>query len=535
VLGNDTLTTADVAWGARAPQQDVRTRIDGEAAARMAASVASRDKLIATHRPIYGVTTGFGDNGQFHIGPAKTAELQRNLITYHLNGTGPTASEDTVRATMLVRANCLARGYSGIRQEVVELILACLRAGVMPAIPERGSVGASGDLVPLCYLGNLLIGEGDAVVAGRTVPARQALAEHGLTPVVLEPKEGLALINGTSFMCGFGVLAARDAADLAVIADLCTAFTSEALLGNRGHFDPFIHRQKPHPGQVRSAARIRALLSGSRLATDQPQVLDPDPEIGRRGVSHLERIVQDRYSVRCAPHVTGVLDDTLEWAVRWLDVEINSTNDNPLFDPSGENVPSGGNFYGGHVGQAMDSLKSAVANVGDLLDRQLALMVDTKFNHGLTPNLAPPVDGNDPEAVLYHGFKGMQIAASALAAEALKNTMPATVFSRSTESHNQDKVSMGTIAARDARNSVELVREIAAIHLLAACQAVELRGSEGLGQGTAAAFALIREHVAFADRDRRMDGDVAAIVELIRTGELVRLVEEHAGPAHSAA
>ena len=405
VLGNDTLTAADAARFARAPRGTL-VRVDREAATRMDASVASRDKLIATNRPIYGVTTGFGDSGQFHISPSKTAELQRNMVAYHLNGTGPTASEDTVRATMLIRANCLSRGYSGIRQEVVDLILACLREGVTPVIPERGSVGASGDLVPLCYMANLLIGEGNAVVGGEIVPARQVLAEHGLVPVVLEAKEGLALINGTSFMCGFGVLAAQDAADLAVIADLCTALTSEALLGNRGHFDPFIHRQKPHPGQMNSAARIRSLLRGSRLSTDQPQVLDANPEIQEHGIVRLDRIVQDRYSVRCAPHVTGVLNDTLEWAVRWLDVEINSTNDNPLFDPDGENVPSGGNFYGGHVGQAMDSLKSAVANVGDLLDRQLALLVDAKFNHGLTHNLAPRTDPDDLEAVLLPRLQG---------------------------------------------------------------------------------------------------------------------------------
>jgi histidine ammonia-lyase/phenylalanine ammonia-lyase len=428
---------------------------------------------------------------------------------------------------MLIRANCLARGYSGVRQEVVDLIVACLREGVLPAIPERGSVGASGDLVPLCYLASMLIGEGNAMVNGTLVPAGKALAERGLKPLVLQAKEGLALINGTSFMSGFAVLAAHDAVNLAIVADLCTALASEALTGNRGHFDPFIHRQKPHPGQVRSAARIRALLSGSQLSTDQPQVLDANPDIEDHGVVVLDRIVQDRYSVRCAPHVIGVLSDTLEWAGRWLDIEVNSTNDNPLFDPDGENVPSGGNFYGGHVGQAMDALKTAVASLGDLLDRQLALMVDAKFNHGLTNNLAPRLDPADPAAGLYHGFKGMQLAASALAAEALKNTMPATVFSRSTESHNQDKVSMGTIAARDARTTVELVQEIAAIQLLAACQAIDLRGSSGLGQGTQAAYTLIREHVPFADRDRQMDRDIASVAGIIRSGALADLIQAH--------
>jgi histidine ammonia-lyase len=238
------------------------------------------------------------------------------------------------------------------------------------------------------------------------------------------------------------------------------------------------------------------------------------------GVVALDRPVQDRYSVRCAPHVTGVLVDTLEWVIRWLDVEINSTNDNPLFDPVSGAVYSGGNFYGGHVGQAMDALKLAVASVGDLLDRQVALLVDPKFSHGLTPNLAPRFDPGDPAAGLHHGFKGMQIACSALAAEALKLAGPATVFSRSTEAHNQDKVSMGTIAARDARSVVELCQEIMAIHLLAACQAVDLRGATDLGLGTRAGYELIREHVPFADSDRRFDGDIATVVELIRSGAL---------------
>ncbi len=212
----------------------------------------------------------------------------------------------------------------------------------------------------------------------------------------------------------------------------------------------------------------------------------------------------------------GVLYDTLDWAERWVQIEINCTNDNPLFDPHTGKVFNGGNFYGGHVGLAMDSLKNAVASVGDVLDRQLALVVDEKFNHGLTPNLIPPFADDDPQAGLHHGFKGMQIAASALAAEALKLTMPATAFSRSTEAHNQDKVSMGTIAARDAAAAVDLVQEIAAIHLLALCQAVDLRGADRLGAGTSAAYRRIRQEVPFLDRDRRLDHDIATVKDMIR-------------------
>lgn len=522
MLGCDTICTAQVAEFARSSSMTLG--IDADAVARMDASVAARDRLIATCRPIYGVTTGFGDSARFHISPDQAGVLQRNIIAYHLNGTGPAASADVVRATMLIRANCLARGYSGFRKEVLELLVECLRKDIIPLIPERGSVGASGDLVPLCYLASMLIGDGDVLARGIPAQAGDALREAGLRPAVLEPKEGLALINGTSFMTAFAALATVDAGALAAVTDLCTALATEALMGNRDHFHPLIHSQKPHPGQVRSATRIRALLSGSRLCTDNEQILAPNLAVGERGLIELERPIQDRYSIRCGPHVNGVMLDTLSWVSSWLDVEINSTNDNPLFDPASGNVHNGGNFYGGHVGQAMDSLKLAVASVGDMLDRQLALLVDTKFSNGLTPNLAPAPGADADPAVLYHGFKGMQIASSALAAEALKLTNPATAFSRSTESHNQDKVSMGTIAARDARTVIELVQEIAAIHLLAACQAADLRGSHQLGRGTRAAYDLLRAHAGFLDSDRRLDGDLTTVVELITSGELVSAI-----------
>lgn len=521
LVGTDTLTITETAHLARRSGAATAGLHEG-AVARMRDSVALKYRLIASRQPIYGVTTGFGDSCIRQISPDKVTELQRNLVSYHLNGSGPTATPDVVRATMLVRANCLARGYSSVRPEVVRLLLDCLNADVLPVIPERGSVGASGDLVPLCYLANMLTGAGEAHFRGALVPAERALAEAGLRPVVLEAKEALALINGTSFMSGFAVLATADATELAAVADICTAMAAEVLLGNRGHFDAVIHAQKPHPGQLRSAARIRALLAGSGLARDHSQVLAANPELGEQGYLQLTHPIQDRYSIRCAPHVTGVLLDTLDWVRPWLQTEINSTNDNPLFDVDSQNVYNGGNFYGGHIGQAMDGLKVAVASVGDLLDRQLALVVDEKFNRGLTPNLIARVADDDHRAGLHHGFKGMQLACSALTAEALKLATPATTFSRSTEAHNQDKVSMGTIAARDARTVVELMQNIAAIHLTALCQAAELRGVDRLGRGTAAAFQMVRQRVGFVDADRRMDADIAAVVELIRSGELRR-------------
>jgi len=283
---------------------------------------------------------------------------------------------------------------------------------------------------------------------------------------------------------------------------------------------------------IESARMIRGLLDGSRLALDSEEIFAGE-DLDGRDYLELHRQVQDKYSIRCAPHVCGMLRDTLEWAWRWVEIEMNSSDDNPLFDTGSGRVQSGGNFYGGHMGQAMDSLKVALANLCDLMDRQLELVVDEKFNAGLTPNLIREVAPDDPEAGVHHGFKGMQLCCSAMTAEALKLSNPATVFSRSTEAHNQDKVSMATIAARDARSIVELAQNVAAIHLLAATQALDLRGPEKASPVTRAAHDIVRSRVPFMDGDRRMDEDIREVVELIRSGELSRLARAGAEPIGS--
>ncbi|MFE3505519.1 histidine ammonia-lyase [Kitasatospora sp. NPDC059160] len=517
-----TLDVDTVARLARHPDA-ARAGLADDAADRMTASKDLKDKLIAAGLPIYGVTSGFGDSNTRQIAEVKSAELQRNLLRFLGAGAGPLAAPDVVRATMLIRANCLARGHSGVRTEVVRLLLDCLAEDILPLIPERGSVGASGDLVPLSYLARTLTGEGEVLHRGRRTTAAEALRAAGLEPVELRAKEGLALVNGTSFMSGFAALALADAEELAFAADLATALASQVLHGNPGHFAGFLFDQKPHRGMVDSAALIRRLLEGSR-SFDPSGAGAPLTEEGR-GFRELERPIQDRYSVRCAPHVTGVLRDAVDWAKQWLTVEVNSSNDNPLFDADAGTAHNGGNFYGGHVALAMDTLKTATASLADLLDRQLELVVDEKFNNGLTPNLIPPVAPDSWAAGLHHGFKGMQISASALTAEALKWTMPATSFSRSTEAHNQDKVSMGTIAARDAASVADLVAQVAAIHLLALCQAADLRGADRLSPATRAAFDRIRTVSPYVDGDRPLDGDIAAVARLIGSGELRRAVE----------
>ncbi|MGW7082789.1 aromatic amino acid lyase [Streptomyces sp. NPDC054871] len=514
------LSPRSVAAAARHSGGGTRVTLSAAAAERMRDSVGLKESLLAQEVPMYAVTTGFGDSCVRQISPDKAHELQRNLVLYHLNGVGPAAVPEVARAAMLIRANALAKGVSAIRPQAVSTLLECLGRDILPLIPERGSVGASGDLVPLCYLAAALIGEGQVLHRGTVRPALDALRDEGIEPLSLAPKEGIALINGTSFAAAYAVLAAADARELACVAEIATAMTLEALHGNASALHPFVHANKPHQGQVKSADVIRTLLAGSRLATSFDDILVRREKLAGRSFLQLNERIQDKYSVRCAPQIIGIVRDTLDWTESWLTTEINSATDNPLFDADASGLHLGGNFYAGHVGQSMDSLKTAVAGLANLLDRQLALVVDEKFNEGLPPNLVVARDPDDSEAGLHHGFKGMQIAASAVTAEALKQTGPASVFSRSTEAHNQDIVSMGTVSARDARTVNGLVREVAAIHLLALAQALDLRGVEKASPAVRAVHALIREHSAFVTHDRRLDQDIAAVIGLIETGSL---------------
>ncbi|MBO0801454.1 MAG: aromatic amino acid lyase [Nocardiopsaceae bacterium] len=513
------LSIQDIAYTARSPQHVV-VELSSDSRERMDASRALKQRLIDTGQPIYGVTTGFGDSCIRQIAPAKTSDLQRNMFRYHMNGTGPLVPDEVVRATLLIRANCLARGNSGVRPAIAQRVLDYLNHDVLPLIPERGSVGASGDLVPLSYVAAAVFGEGSVRHRGTTRPATDTLGDLGLTRLEPEAKDALALLNGTSFSSAFASLAVADASRVCALGELCTALAAEALRGNRGHFSEFLQVHKPHPGQAASARNIASLLRGSRLALDHDQVIQLTGELGARGYLELARPIQDRYSVRCAPNVIGVLRDTAHWASQWIEVEVNSSNDNPLFDTDAGAVYSGGNFFGGHVVQAMDSLKTAVANVTDLLDRQLELVIDEKFNNGLTPNLIPRYPDGSWEEGLHHGFKGMQLACSAITAEALKTSGPAGIFSRSTEAHNQDKVSMAPIAARDARQVIALAEEVIAIHLLALCQAIDLRGPESMAAGTRACYELIRSHVPHVAADRSMQDDIATVIELIRSDQV---------------
>ncbi|MBP3985370.1 aromatic amino acid lyase [Pseudoxanthomonas helianthi] len=466
--------------------------------ARIARGADFLDRLLAEDGVIYGVTTGYGDSCTVNIPPDLVAELPHHLFAYHGVGMGRFLDAAETRAVLAARLASLAHGMSGVSLPLLEGLTALLQHDVLPLIPAEGSVGASGDLTPLSYVAAVLCGEREVMYRGERRPAKDVLAEIGLAPLKLRPKEGLAIMNGTAVMTALACLAFERADYLSRLATRLTAYNVLASAGNAHHYDEVLFAAKPHPGQTRVAARLRADLHSDRPPRN-------------------EQRLQDRYSLRCAPHVIGVLEDALPFLRQLIETELNSANDNPLIDPEGEQILHGGHFYGGHIAFAMDALKNTVANLADLMDRQLALLVDARYNHGLPANLSA---SQGPRAAINHGLKALQISVSAWTAEALKQTMPASVFSRSTECHNQDKVSMGTIAARDCLRVIELTEQVAAAMLVAARQGVELRQhiapEASLSGAPATMLDDLRARIALVEEDRALDGELHALLAGIR-------------------
>ena len=415
--------------------------------------VAFLEKLLKEEGVIYGVTTGYGDSCTVAIPPALVDELPLHLTRFHGCGLGEILSHEQARAVLATRLCSLSQGVSGVSPDLLNQIVNLINHDIAPRIPQEGSVGASGDLTPLSYLAAALIGERDVLYKGEVRPTLDVFTELGITPITLKPKEGLALMNGTSVMTALACIAYKRAEYLAQLCTKITAMVSVGMQGNDFHFDEALFAVKPHPGQQQVAAWLRNDLKAERPPRNSDRL-------------------QDRYSLRCAPHVIGMVQDSLPWLRQLIENELNSANDNPIIDGDNERVLHGGHFYGGHIAMAMDTLKTNIANLADLLDRQMAQLMDYKFNNGLPFNLTGAEGERKP---INHGFKAVQIGISAWTAEALKHTMPASVFSRSTECHNQDKVSMGTIAARDCMRVLELTEQVAAASLLASVQAVEIR------------------------------------------------------------
>jgi histidine ammonia-lyase len=488
---------------------EVRLSDDGDWQRRMKACELRLAQAVADGTPIYAVTTGFGSNCGTRISAERIAALGAGLLRFHGCGTGPALPVAAVRGAMLCRVLCLLRGYSGVRPALVRRLIDFLNLGITPVVPAQGSVGASGDLTPMSYVAAALAGEREVFFGGERMAAGRALGLAGLAPFEFAVKEPIAMLNGTPIMTGVAIVVVDQCRRILAAATRATAMAVHAMAGHEHHLHPVLFEAKPFPGQQAVAGHLRSLLRSQGAA--------PEAEVPES--------LQDPYSLRCAPHVLGVLADALAWVERWVEVEASAATDNPLFDPETGRPLMGGNFYGGHIAFAMDAVKAAVASVADLCDRQAALLVDTRFSRGLPAHLAAPsVQGLAPR----HGFKGMQITLSALTAEALQATMPVASFSRSTESHNQDKVSMGTIAAREALRVCELVSQAVAVHLLATAQACELRGGLGARPAVAALVRSVRGLSPALEDDRCLDGDIEAVHQAIVAGEIGQ------GPANGA-
>ena len=491
--------------------------------ARVVIAAAARERVRAARRlvdriaegtvPTYGINTGFGTLAEVSIARPDLQRLQRNLILSHAAGVGQPLPLREARALMLLRANVLAGGYSGIREVTLDLLLAMVERDVVPVVPEKGSVGASGDLAPLAHLALVLIGEGEAFYRGERLPGREALSRAGLSPVVLEAKEGLALVNGTQAMQAVGGLSLLEAERMSRIADIACAMTVEGLRGSHKPFLAAIHRVRGHEGQIAVAADLRALLARSEInASHQDDSCEK---------------VQDPYSLRCAPQVHGAARDALAFVRRTLAIEANAATDNPLVfaeghghpDVEGELIVSGGNFHGQPVSQALDLLAIACTQLQTISERRVEQLVNPSLS-GLPPFLAR-------NSGLNSGFMIAQVTAAALAAESKVLSHPACVDTIPSSAGREDHVSMGMTAALKARTVVENVRSGLAIELLVAAQALDFRAPVRAGVGAQAAHELIRSKVPHMGEDRELHRDIAAVRDLL--GEIERAARGAAG------
>ncbi len=475
-------------------------------------SQAAVEQLVAEGQIAYGITTGFGRFKDKFISPDQARQLQLNLVRSHAVGVGPYLDEQAVRAMMLVRANTLAKGYSGVHPRVINLLIAMLNKGVHPRIPAQGSLGASGDLAPLAHLALVLIGEGEATVAREVMDGRSALARAGLSPVVLESKDGLAILNGTGQMVGQGALLVRRAINIALSADIAACLSLEALHGTGRAYDARVHALRPHPRQIECASFLRLLIDGSQLLRQK----DPTN-------------VQDPYTLRCVPQVHGAVRDAIAYA-RWvINIELNSVNDNPLIFVDEENgaidVVSAGNFHGEPIALAMDYMKLGVTDLGNMSERRVARLVDADSNGGVLPMFLTTHGG------LESGLMMAQYTAAALASENKVLAHPASADSVPSSANVEDHVSMGATAVQHTARVLEHVETIVGIELLTAAQGVDFRlremGVNQLGEGTAIAYAVIREHIPFLAHDTVLAPHIEQARQLVAEGTVKRAVESH--------
>ena len=493
--------------------EDVLEVAEGRAQVKLSSSVAKRvkrsrdfiEKALQQGEKIYGVTTGFGMLSDRLIDQSQIEDLQRNLIRSHSVGVGLSFDEVTTRAIMLLRANVIAMGYSGVRMEVLKRLVEMINKGVHPLVPEQGSVGASGDLAPLAHLTSVLMGEGEALFQRKVMPGKKAMEKAGIPIVTLKAKEGLALINGTQVMTAVGLLALLRAERLCKVADIVGACTLEALKGTLSAFDLDIQKVRPFPGHLAVSKNF--------------QKLDRDSEIAE---SHkFCSKIQDAYSLRCIPQVHGAVRDALAFVRKILEIEVNSATDNPLIFPDQGKILNCGNFHGEPVAFALDFLGIVVAELGGISERRIEKLINPALS-GLPAFLTP-------EGGLHSGLMMVQVSAAALASENKVFTHPASVDSIPTSADKEDHVSMGTIAARKGRDIVKNVEYILAMELLCATQGLEFLLPLRPGIGVEEAYRVVREKVPPIKGDRRFSEDIKKIQLLIESGELLQRVERGVG------
>jgi histidine ammonia-lyase len=513
ILNGQNLTLDQVIAVAYGQPDNPRVELSAEAAGRVTRAAQAVEQLLARGEIAYGITTGFGAFKDRLIPPEQVAELQRNIIFSHAVGVGNPFDRPTTRAIMLIRANTLARGHSGIRLDTLQRLLDMLNAGVHPVIPQKGSLGASGDLAPLAHMSLVLLGHGQAEYQGQIISGAEAMQQAGLSSVTLAAKEGLALTNGTAVMTALGALESYRARRLSRVADIAGCLSLEALHGTPLAFDDRIHQLRPYPRQLNCASYLRALLENSDFTRH-----------------HDPTNVQDAYTLRCIPQVHGAVRDAIAYA-RWvIEIELNSVTDNPLIfidAATGEiTVLSGGNFHGEPLAIAMDYLSMAMTELGNISERRIMRLTDEASNAHVLPAFLTRHGG------LNSGFMLTQYTAAALAAENKVLAHPASVDTIPTSANVEDHVSMGVTAGLQTRQINDNVERILAIELLAAAQGIDFRReklgqSARLGQGTQPAYQLIREQVPFLERDAIMYPYIEAVRQLVAEGQLVLTVNRH--------
>ena len=459
-------------------------------------------------KPIYGITTGYGASGKNYVSYEDSKILQTNLFRFHGCGVGKKLSYKVCKYALIARTISLSKTKSGVSIELLKRLEMLIQKDIIPVIPSQGSVGASGDLTPLSYIAAVVAGEREVYYKGEIKDVIEVYKELNITPYTFKPKEALAIMNGTTIMSAIALAAIEEFETILDSMESFVAGMFEVLLGDDTPVADFVHLSKPFSGQIQSAKNIKRKIEGSKLTHGRDDRYD-------KFFADNELNIQDNYSMRCAPQVLGVIRDNLEISKNWVEQEINSVNDNPLIDGVNKKIYTSGNFYGGYVAHAMDTLKICAGNLADLLDKEFALLVDHKFNRGLGENLKL---SHEP---FYHGFKAMQITLSSLSADVMKNTTAASIFSRPTESLNQDKVSMGTTAANDFSKMIPDLYNMLSIAFIGMAQAVDIRGKDLVSPHLTNIYENIRKDVKPLYEDRRMDFDIEKIYTLIEEKKFI--------------